>query len=196
MNDFFSALTAFTQSTSIYVYLFIFFGKIIEVSIATVRIVLINRGERVVGSLIAMLEMLIWLTITGTVLAGYQSDFIKIPVFCVAFAVGNFLGSWLEERLAFGLCAIQAVVADDETASYVAGVLREQGYGVTILRVEGRENPHSMLMTTIKRKLAHEAMDLIRKTCPCAVVTVSDVKSITGGYLKSSTARRARRITK
>lgn len=58
----------FLQSDSIWIYFIIFFGKITEVTFATLRIVLINRGERVKGSLVALIEVFLWIYVTGTVL--------------------------------------------------------------------------------------------------------------------------------
>ena len=62
----------FLMGNSIWVYLFIFFGKILEVSVSTVRLVLINRGERTKGAILAFFDILLWVLITGTVLAGFQ----------------------------------------------------------------------------------------------------------------------------
>lgn len=197
MNDLFAALGEFSSGSNVGVYLFIFFGKILEVAVSTLRIVLINRGERIKGTLIAVIEILLWIIVTGTVLNGYQEDFIKVIVFCIAFACGNFIGSWLEERLAFGLCSIQAVVADKNAAKTVAAAMRQHGFGVSMMEVQGIEGEkHYMLISTLKRKLSNEAMNLIKDCCPNAVLTVSDVKTIKGGYLRSSTVRRSRRLGK
>ena len=196
MNDFFAILTEFGSGHSIWVYMFIFFGKISEVAVSTLRLVLINRGERLTGSLIAIIEILLWLIVTGSVLVGYQEDFLKVVVFCVAFAAGNYLGSWLEERLAFGLCSVQAIVMTEDEAYELAKVLRAHGFGVTEFGVQGLDDKHHMLLTTIKRKLQGEVLSIIQEAAPGAMVTVSDVKTQRGGYLRSAGSRRTRRITK
>ncbi|MEG1547984.1 MAG: DUF5698 domain-containing protein [Clostridia bacterium] len=196
MNEFFLKLTEFASGSTIWVYLFIFFGKFAEVVAATVRIVLINRGERLMGGIIAFFEMLLWLIVTGCVLVGYQEDVFKILVFSFAFASGNYFGSRLEERLAFGLCSVQAIVMTQDESYLLAKALRKEGFGVSQLIIQGLDDQHYMLLTTIKRKLANEALSIIQKAVPSAVVTVSDVKTQKGGYLRSSATRRARRITK
>ncbi len=55
MQAFFTWFDAFLSSSSFWVYIVIFFGKVLEVSLCTLRIVLINRGERV-RKLIAVIE--------------------------------------------------------------------------------------------------------------------------------------------
>lgn len=191
MQSFFTALTAFAQTSTVWVYLFIFFGKLLEVSVSTLRIVLINRGIRAFGSALAVIEITIWLIVTSTVLAGFQSDPLKIVVYALAFGLGNYIGSWLDEKLAFGLSSVQVVVPDMEAAQRLSTTLREKGFGITTIDVHGIENEtRFMLLTMIRRKSLHEALNLINRTCDRAVVTVADVKSQKGGYMQATAERR------
>jgi len=191
MQAFFTALTAFAQTSSVWVYLFIFFGKLLEVSVSTLRIVLINRGIRTLGSALAVIEITIWLIVTSTVLAGFQSDPLKIVVYAFAFGLGNYIGSWLDDKLAFGLSSIQIVVPDMQSAAVLSSTLREKGFGITTMDVHGIENEtRFMMLMMIRRKNLREALELINATCDRAVVTVTDVKSQKGGYLRGSAARR------
>ena len=137
-----------------------------------------------------MIEITMWLIITSTVLTGFQSDPLKIAVYAVAFGLGNFLGSWLDEKLAFGLSSIQIVVPDLASADSLSTTLREKGFGITTMDVHGIENESRyMLLMMIQRKRLHEALDLITNSCEKSVVTVTDVKVQKGGYLRGSSAR-------
>lgn len=190
MENFLVALTEFAHTQSVWVYVFIFFGKMLEVTTSTLRIVLINRGIRSFGSMLAVLEITMWLIITSTVLTGFQSDPLKIAVYAVAFGLGNFLGSWLDEKLAFGLSSIQIVVPDLASAHSLSTTLREKNFGITTMDVHGIENESRyMLLMMIQRKRLHEALDLITNSCEKAVVTVTDVKVQKGGYLRGSSTR-------
>ena len=104
----------FLENSGVLIYFVIFFGKILEVTISTMRMVMINRGERAVGAVIAFFDILLWLFITGTVLQGFDEDPLRVVVFALAFSVGNYLGSWLEGKLAFGLGSIQVIVSAGE----------------------------------------------------------------------------------
>lgn len=189
MNDFLQNLVAFGQTTSVWVYVFIFFGKILEVSFATLRIVLINRGERAVGSFVALFEVTLWLLVTGTVLIGFQNDWVKVIVYAAAFAIGNYIGSWLDEKLAFGLSAIQIVAPDVETTDCLLERLRSNGFGVTMIDAHGVEEDRQMLMLTLKRKQSKEALALIESIGKNCVVTVSDVKAQSGAYMRNYSRR-------
>lgn len=173
----------FLDNLGIGIYFLIFFGKIVEVSIATLRMVLINRGERVKGSFIAFFDILLWIVVTGTVLEGYQQDPLRIVVFALAFAVGNYLGSWLEDKLAFGLSSIQVIVSSDESSENLAKNLREQNFGVTVTSGSGRSGKRDILLLHLKRKKIGEAVGLIKANSPDAVIVINDSRAITGGYI-------------
>ncbi len=186
MNEFLQAIETFAKGSTIWVYLFIFFGKILEVSFGTLRIVLINRGERTVGSLIAIVEITLWLLIASSVLTGFKDDFLKGIVYALAFACGNYIGSWLDELFAFGLSSMQVVLPDLASAKEAEACLRAKGFGVTAVDVHGRDNDHSMLIMTMQRKRLPEALAILEDQCNGAVVTVTDIKTQRGGYLERS----------
>ena len=172
------------MGSTIWVYLFIFFGKILEVSFGTLRIVLINRGERTIGSMIAILEITLWLIVASSVLVGFKTDFVKGIVYALAFACGNYIGSWLDELLAFGLSSMQVVLPDMASAREAEARLREKGFGITTLDVHGRDDDRSMLIMTMQRKRLPQAIAILEEYCNGAVVTVSDIKTQRGGYLE------------
>ncbi len=169
---------------SILIYLIIFFGKILEVTVSTVRIVLINRGERVKGSLIAFVEVLLWLFITGTVLTGFKEDLLRVLVFAIAFACGNYLGSWMEDKLAFGLCSVQVIVPDGEESQKLASGLRANDFAVTQISGKGKDGERELMMLHIKRKRIPQAVSIIKDSLANAVIVVNDAKVIYGGFIK------------
>lgn len=174
----------FFYGSSIGVYLFIFFGKILEVAVATVRIVLINRGERLKGSIIAIFEVLLWLIITGTVLTGFQDDLFKCLVFAVAFAIGNYLGSWMEDKLAFGLCSIQVIVPESSESKELVEKLRDNKFAVTMIKGKGKDGERELLFLHIKRKRIPQAVEIIKFNLASAVIIVNDSKIIHGGFIR------------
>lgn len=196
MTEFMQAISSFAMGTSVWVYLFILFGKVAEVSLGTLRIVLINRGVRTIGALIAFVEIMLWLIIAASVLVGFQQDFFKGVVYAAAFALGNYIGSWLDEWLAFGLSSVQVIIPDEQHAKIISESLRARGFGVTSLDVHGRNEDHYMLMMTMKRNRSSEAIAFIQDNCPGAVISTSDIKSQRGAYLESRTRSGPLRIGK
>lgn len=174
----------FLQGNSIYVYLFIFFGKMLEVTAATIRIVLINRGERIKGSIVAIMEIMLWIIITGTVLAGFTSDIWKVVVFCAAFATGVYLGSWLEGKLAIGLSTMHVITDDNHKIGEITDILRSNHIAVTVMDGEGKSGHRKILLIHIRRSRVLHAIKLINAIDENSVITVSDVRALRGGYIK------------
>lgn len=165
-------------------YIIIFCAKIIEVSISTIRLVYINKGERVKGAILGFVEILIWLIVVSSVLNNITADPIKVFIYAAAFSLGNYIGVTIESKIAVGLASIQVVV-NQETGEMLAEVLRDENYGVTILDGKGKgESKKSLLFIQLKRKKIPAAIKSIKQTAPNAYITVNDIKSIMGGYLK------------
>lgn len=165
-------------------YIAIFCAKIVEVSIATIRLVYINKGERVKGSILGFIEILIWLAVVSSVLTNITEDPIKVFIYAAAFSLGNFIGVTIESKIAVGLASIQVVVSE-ETGEILAEVLRDESYGVTIIDGRGKDDSKKILLfIQLKRKKIPAAVKIIKQTAPDAYITVNDIKSMMGGYLK------------
>lgn len=166
-----------------WVYFFIFFAKIVEVTLATLRIMLVNRGEKIKGACIGFFEVMLWVIVVSQVLDGVSEDPIKLLVYCLAFALGNYIGVTIENKLAIGTACIQAVVAQDKQPE-LSDALREKGFGVTHIQGAGKDGPVQVLMIYLKRKCLDEATTLIRSYSPHALITVNDVRQLRNGYIR------------
>lgn len=167
---------------AILIYLGILLAKIVEVSLMTMRMVLITKGERKVGAIIGFFEVLLWLFIVSTVLKDISSDPIKGIVYALGFAFGNYLGSRIEEKIGIGVSEIKAIVKE-EHGGELTQHLRDMGYAVTVVRGEGRNLDRCILFMYVRRKKVRAVIDEMTKVQSNAVITVSDTKPVYGGYL-------------
>lgn len=167
----------------IFLYAIIFFAKIFEVSIGTLRIVLVSKGQKAKAALIAFFECIIWVLVVSTVLIDITSDPVKVIIYCAAFAIGNYIGVTLESRLAMGLSSIQ-VITDLEEGNELAQLLRDNNFGVTVMKGEGKVKEKEVLILHLKRKRITEAVNLIHSQIEHALITVNEVKVVRGGYIK------------
>jgi uncharacterized protein YebE (UPF0316 family) len=165
-------------------YLIIFFAKIIEVTLMTLRVVYINKGEKVIGSMIAFFEVFIWIIVVSSVLTNITEDPMKILVYCSAFALGNYLGVIIEGKLAVGLSSLQAIVPDED-GEKIANLLRDNNFGVTIIEGKGTQGlKKDVLIVMLKRKRIKEAIKIINSQITDALITINDVKNLRGGYIR------------
>ncbi|WP_027632709.1 DUF5698 domain-containing protein [Clostridium hydrogeniformans] len=162
-------------------YFAIFFAKVLEVSLATVRMVLITRGEKFWGSLIGFAEVVIWLYLIGSIISNVIEDPIKVVFYSLGFSLGNYVGAIIEERLALGLITLN-IIASREQGDAIAAMLREKQVGVTTIDGEGKIEHKKMLIVHLKRKRKNEIVSLIEESSYNCVVSINDTKVVYGGY--------------
>jgi len=163
------------------VYLAIFCAKLLEVAITTVRVVLTSRGNRVVATLLATVEITIWLIVASNVLMGIMEDPLRAVAYGLAFALGIFFGIALEDKLALGLSQIE-VIAECEVARLIAGKLRDHSYGVTTYECEGLEGKKLTLELKVLRKDIPITIELL-KEYDQLFVTVTDIRKLSMGNI-------------
>ena len=174
----------FLLGNSVWVYFVIFFGKLLEVSISTLRIVLINRGDRIKGSILAFIDVMIWLTITGSVLSSFGNNILKIIVFAFAFALGNFFGSWLDSKLAFGMSSINVIINEDAIVDTILMNLRNNSFAVTVIDGQGKDGKRKLLIINVKRKNLSKAIKIVTDITSDCFISINDVSAIRGGFIR------------
>jgi uncharacterized protein YebE (UPF0316 family) len=175
MSDFLADFPA------VLLYLIIFFVKIIEVAMATVRIVMITKGEKIKGSIIGFFEVFIWVILTATVLVDITKDPFKIIVYALAFAFGNYFGSIFETRLGIGTVKIEAVIPKTK-GKEISNALRDRGFGVTALDAYGRDERREILYMHVPRKKMEATVKLIKSFEGNMMITINETKPVYGGH--------------
>ncbi len=176
------AIGEFLTSVPLWELALIFFAKIIEVSIGTMRIILISKGFRKPGSILGFFEVLLWVFVASTVITGMMEAPLKGIIYALGFALGVYIGSVLENRVGVGKVLIH-VIAGNEDAKQVLKVLRDEGHGVTSLDAHGKDSERTVLMIFANRKNKDVIMSLIEKTNNKALIVANEVSILQGGYV-------------
>ena len=169
--------------------LLIFCLRVIDVSMATFRTILAVRGERGLAAAIGFVEVLIWITAVGQALQHVDSP-LHLLGYAGGFATGNYVGVWLEERLALGLSVLHAVTrlesqeVNDTTSMLLADRLRDAGYAVTQIEGRGRDGNVGLLKIVVPRRRVHAVHELLRDYDPDVFVTTEEVLATRGGYMQ------------
>ncbi|MCA9319888.1 MAG: DUF2179 domain-containing protein, partial [Planctomycetes bacterium] len=79
--------------------LVIFLARIGDVSIGTLRTILVFRGRSIPAAVLGFFEVLIWITAAGQVIRNLDAWYLTIA-YAGGFAMGNIVGIWLESKLA------------------------------------------------------------------------------------------------
>lgn len=162
--------------------LVIFGLRLCDVTLATTRMLLIMRGQRVLAPFIGFFEVLIWIVAVGTVVQHLDSPFHMVG-YAAGFAAGTFVGLLLEERMALGLATVRTVVRDG--GPELAAALRDEGFGVTEMLGRGREGPVEVLYSVIPRRGVERALGIIDRGAPDSFVVVDEPRTVHRGWLFS-----------
>lgn len=165
-------------------YLFIFCARVCDVSLATMRLLMVVRGKRVQAALIGFVEVSIFILALQRVMSSLN-DPLKIVAYALGFATGNFTGSLIEEKMALGVQTL-LVILKDCCYQDMASRLRESGYGVTCLKGEGKEGPRDILMVTAERKRLGHLVEILKQADPEVFITILDARNVMGGYLRNA----------
>ncbi|MBI2112485.1 hypothetical protein HYT52_03045 [Candidatus Woesearchaeota archaeon] len=88
----------FSWFTHIILPVLIFFARIADVSIGTVRVIFIAKGFKYLAPVLGFFEVLIWLTAIQQVFNNLTNAFTYIG-YAAGFATGTYVGIILEEKL-------------------------------------------------------------------------------------------------
>ena len=84
------------------VYFLFFIFKIIEDALATLRLIVVSNGRKLLGSILQFICTIIWILLTGSVLVDFMKDFGKVIAFSIGSFFGSYLGCIIEEKIALG----------------------------------------------------------------------------------------------
>lgn len=173
---------SFLTSVPLWELLLILVAKVIEVSIGTMRVILISKGYRKPGTFLAIFEILLWVFIASKVIMGIAEYPIKGIMYSLGFALGIYFGSLLENRLAVGKVLIH-VICSTEDAQIIMKTLRDSGHGVTSIDAHGKDSDRIVLMIFANRKNKSIIIDMIETMNPKALVVSNEVSILQGGYV-------------
>jgi len=170
--------------TTLWELLLIFTAKIVEVSIGTLRGILIVKGYRTPGVLLSLVEIILWVFVASRVITGLADSPMKGIAYALGFSAGVYFGSLLEQKLAVGKLLVQTITTE-KTGLEIAAILREQGYGVTIVDAKGKMEKRSILMVYTNRRGSSLIIATILKIDPNAMIVQNDVSTLVGGFIHS-----------
>ncbi|MBC5992342.1 DUF2179 domain-containing protein [Pontibacter cellulosilyticus] len=153
----------------------IFLARICDVTLGTLRIVFISKGDKIIAPILGFLEVLIWLIAITQVMENLN-NFASYLAWAAGFATGNFLGLRVEQKLALGQMVVRVITV--EPADKLIDRLKGHGYRLTCIDARGTRGKVNLLFLIVKRKKLDKVIDIIRDYNPQAFYSVEDVRSV------------------
>jgi uncharacterized protein YebE (UPF0316 family) len=156
----------------------IFLSRVMDVSIGTIRIVMVSKGHKFWAPLLGFFEVLIWLLAISRIFQNLD-NWTCYFAYAGGFATGNYVGLLIEEKLAVGIAKVQIITR--KNAQQLIENLIIAGYGITYHEAQGSSETVSIIYTIINRKQIKNVQKIVTQTNPLAFYSVEDVKSVSKG---------------
>ena len=157
----------------------IFFLRVINMSLDTMRVLLVMRGRKPLVWLLGFLESIVFVIAISSVLTNLDNP-LNIVGYSAGFATGNVLGIYLEGRLAVGFIDLRII--SQRRGSAIVEKLRSEGYAVTEIPARGKDGMVTILNCSVRRKHVQIVDKLVREIDEEAFVTAEEVRPVWRGY--------------
>jgi len=162
-------------------YLFIFLARVLDVSMATIRMLMVMRGKKYHAAIIGFFEVIIYIVALGKVVSSLN-NLGNLLAYALGFATGNFVGTIIEDKVALG--TITARIIPNTCKDEMVSSLRDMGFGVTEVEGMGKMGPRCLLYVVMPRKQLPKLLKYIEEIDSEAFITISDTRTARGGYLR------------
>lgn len=153
----------------------IFLARISDQTIGTLRLMFVSKGIRNLATFLGFLESLIWLLAVSQIFKHLDNP-LNYIAYAGGYAMGNYIGIYIEARLSLGNVIVRVVPRKDTTE--LLNYLRANNFGVTAVDGEGLLGNVKVLFSVIKRKELNHFIEIVNRYNPNAFYTVEDVKVV------------------
>lgn len=163
----------------------IFLARIVDVTLGTIRTVLVVKSRRFTPAIIAFFEVLIWFVVAREALTTSVKS-IAIPVFyALGYATGTFIGGFISNNFVSGLIGVQ-VITDKLYVNEMISKMRDSGFGVSAIDLKYTKNNEKkcMLIIQLNKAKLKSLTKIIRTIDEKAFVAINETRYIQNGVIK------------
>jgi uncharacterized protein YebE (UPF0316 family) len=156
----------------------IFVARVVDVSMGTVRVIFVSRGMKYLAPIVGFFEILVWLLAIGQIMKNLSNPVCYIA-YAGGFAMGNFVGICIAEKLSLGVVLIRVVTKRD--ALPLVEHLKSENFGVTSVDGHGTSGEVKVVFTVVPRREVQNVAKLIKRFNPKAFYSIEDVGFVEKG---------------
>ncbi|TGM03437.1 DUF2179 domain-containing protein [Leptospira barantonii] len=162
---------------------FIFLSRVTDVSIGTIRVILLTREKKAIAASLGFLEVLLWVIVITQVIKNLNNVFCYLA-YAGGFATGTFIGMILEEKLAIGYSLLRII--SPQNGQEIANKLSDAGYRVTTMDGQGSRGPVKIVFTVLRRKKIIQAMKIVKNVEPDVFYSIENARSTSSAVSEDS----------
>ncbi len=156
----------------------IFLTRILDVSLGTFRTIVLVKGKNVLAGIIGFFEVFVWFVVVQEALNTPNTSIWIAIFYSLGFAAGTIIGGYISNYFIRTPISLQIITTNDKMANF----LHNKGFGVSVLKVQGKEGIRNMLILETTDDNYKELMSLIRLVDEKAFVVVDEKKFVHNGF--------------
>ena len=161
--------------------LLIFLGRIVDVSLGTIRVNMIVRRKKTVAAVIGFFEVAIFISIIVRIIQKIDNVY-SIFSYAAGFAVGTVIGIIISEKLSRDL--ISTNIISKKQGKEIKKSLKEEGYGITCYKGTGINGEVEVINVVCSQNSAKKLHTLVRSEDPAAFIASYMLDKIRGGFIR------------
>ncbi|MBC8098432.1 MAG: DUF2179 domain-containing protein [Armatimonadetes bacterium] len=163
----------------------IFVLRVLNYAISTVRTISIARQQRLLSSVLAFLEALVFALAIANVINDLD-NVLNLLAYCLGAAAGGYVGMVLETRFITSYMIVN-IIANNASGALVQ-TLRDGGFGVTEMSGQGRDGAVTLLRCVVVHRDVGKVLTLTHALDPKAFVAIEEARAVEQGWLRSTGA--------
>jgi len=165
----------------------IFLARIGDVSIGTLRIIFVSKGNKVVAPILGFFEVLIWIIAITRIMENLDNPVCYVA-YAAGFATGNYVGLTIEEKLAVGIVMLRIIT--QHPVPEIIAKMNQEGYGATQINADGSKGKSHITFSILQRQDINKVLVIVKEYEPEAFITIEDIRMVTKGVfpVRSSSA--------
>lgn len=168
------------QNTDWLYAIFVFFARLTDVSLGTLRTIAIVHGRTLLSFWLGFVESAIWLVVVSTIVQTVCQQPLLGVVYAFGFASGNLVGIMLEKKVALGHLILRIISRNKPKE--IASTLRSKGYGVTAFTGEGKSGPVTELYVVSRRRSLKKLLQITLELDPESFYVTEQAGSVSNVY--------------
>jgi len=158
----------------------IFFGRIADVTLGTIRINFIVKRRKIFAAAIGFFEVIIYISVIARVIQSLGSNTYGILAYGAGFAAGTIIGITISDKFSRDL--VSTNVISKNKSSEIEDLLRNEGFGVTSYQGYGKNGDVKIINVVCRQKHYSRLKKIIAGLDHDLFITSHTLENQRGGY--------------
>ena len=160
----------------------IFFARITDVTLGTVRTVQTVKGRTLIAGFIAFFEVVIWFLIVREAIQTEAKIWIVIA-YSGGYATGTMLGTLVSKKFINSVISVEVITSKGTPENI--DLIRSKGYGISVFdTVDNIGEKKQMLLITLNSRNLNDLKNILHDIDEHAFIVVDELKIVHNGYIK------------